>query len=347
MAFALQEPYRAVPAPKIVIAVGACAISGGPYIDHPEVHNGTDSVVPVDLYIPGCPPHPLTILDGLLRLLEEDPRHRDIVLLDRASISERMFAGWAMASARITPELAPVLDALETGVAVSRAVVVMSYGEEERGEPPTTIRRAVEEAFEMAMTHQILRDVELARFRHPQVEIHLLAPTSPLRLRPLEFDPAATARALEQVAVVPRLGVEQLAVDRDGRQRADAQLLRPVDALAAPQVEHVDVRVRPGDREHERDRPLALGTSGREDLDLAAIDARRRLQDGRRLQERAPADHGFVSGGVPHARLERLLAVRSRDLHVDLGDALPALADKRFQMIGRDARAEASHKRHS
>ena len=67
---ALLETYAAVPAPKIVIAVGACAISGGPYIDHPEVHNGADSAVPVDLYIPGCPPHPLTILDGLLRLLD-------------------------------------------------------------------------------------------------------------------------------------------------------------------------------------------------------------------------------------------------------------------------------------
>ena len=51
------------------IAVGACAISGGPYIDLPAVHNGADAVVPVDLYVPGCPPHPLTILDGLLRLL--------------------------------------------------------------------------------------------------------------------------------------------------------------------------------------------------------------------------------------------------------------------------------------
>ena len=53
----------------IVIASGTCAISGGPYIGHPEVHNGTASVVPVDLFIPGCPPHPLTLLDGLLRLL--------------------------------------------------------------------------------------------------------------------------------------------------------------------------------------------------------------------------------------------------------------------------------------
>jgi Ni,Fe-hydrogenase III small subunit/ferredoxin len=67
---ALLATYAAVPAPKLVIAVGACAISGGPYIDNPEVHNGCGSLVPVDLYIPGCPPHPMTILDGLLRLLD-------------------------------------------------------------------------------------------------------------------------------------------------------------------------------------------------------------------------------------------------------------------------------------
>lgn len=66
---ALLKTYEAVPAPKLVIAVGACAISGGPYIDHPETHNGADAVVPVDLYVPGCPPSPWTILDGLLRLL--------------------------------------------------------------------------------------------------------------------------------------------------------------------------------------------------------------------------------------------------------------------------------------
>ena len=69
MLLALRKTYDAVPAPKLVIAVGACAISGGPYIDHPEVANGVEGTLPIDLYIPGCPPHPLTILDGLLRLV--------------------------------------------------------------------------------------------------------------------------------------------------------------------------------------------------------------------------------------------------------------------------------------
>jgi Ni,Fe-hydrogenase III small subunit/Pyruvate/2-oxoacid:ferredoxin oxidoreductase delta subunit len=69
MELALRKTYEAVPSPKLVIAVGACAISGGPYLGHAEQKNGADGIVPVDLYIPGCPPHPITILDGLLRLL--------------------------------------------------------------------------------------------------------------------------------------------------------------------------------------------------------------------------------------------------------------------------------------
>ncbi|HEU5068834.1 MAG TPA: 4Fe-4S binding protein [Verrucomicrobiae bacterium] len=69
MELALRKAYEAVPEPKIVIAVGACAIAGGPFVGHPQIREGASAVVPVDLFVPGCPPHPLTILDGLLRLL--------------------------------------------------------------------------------------------------------------------------------------------------------------------------------------------------------------------------------------------------------------------------------------
>ena len=70
MELALNKTYAALPEPRIVIAVGACAIAGGPFIGLPQHHNGASGLVPVDLFIPGCPPHPLTILDGLLRLLD-------------------------------------------------------------------------------------------------------------------------------------------------------------------------------------------------------------------------------------------------------------------------------------
>ncbi|RPH52643.1 MAG: hydrogenase [Desulfobacteraceae bacterium] len=66
MKTALLKTYEAVPSPKVVIAAGCCSLSGGPFSGSPEVSKGLDSLIPVDLFIPGCPPHPLTYLNALL-----------------------------------------------------------------------------------------------------------------------------------------------------------------------------------------------------------------------------------------------------------------------------------------
>ena len=66
---ALYRTWEATPAPRLLIAVGACAINGGPFRGSAEVGNGVPDDLPVDLWVPGCPPHPLTLLDGLLRML--------------------------------------------------------------------------------------------------------------------------------------------------------------------------------------------------------------------------------------------------------------------------------------
>src|SRR5213083_2176071 len=93
---------------------------------------------------------------------------------------------------------APVLEALALGRPIGRAVAVMSYAPDERASAPTTLRRTLEEAMELVMIHAIRRDVELARLRHPDVDVQLLTPSAPLMLRPLDFDTEGMAKALER-----------------------------------------------------------------------------------------------------------------------------------------------------
>ncbi|HTT26749.1 MAG TPA: NADH-quinone oxidoreductase subunit NuoB [Thermoplasmata archaeon] len=65
MRLALEKTYRSVPGPSFVVAVGACGISGGPFFGSPEVEGGVDRVLPVEVYVPGCPPSPISLLYGL------------------------------------------------------------------------------------------------------------------------------------------------------------------------------------------------------------------------------------------------------------------------------------------
>ncbi|MCD6469783.1 NADH-quinone oxidoreductase subunit B family protein [Candidatus Bathyarchaeota archaeon] len=67
----LLRIYEQMPEPKYVIAVGSCACSGAPFKDCYNVHSGIDAVIPVDVYVPGCPPKPEAIIDGIAKLLEK------------------------------------------------------------------------------------------------------------------------------------------------------------------------------------------------------------------------------------------------------------------------------------
>ncbi|MBK5252008.1 MAG: NADH-quinone oxidoreductase subunit NuoB [Peptostreptococcaceae bacterium] len=67
---ALIKAYEAIPNPKIVIALGACSYDGGIYKDGYSVIQRVDEVIPVDIHIPGCPPSPAAILEGVLKIMK-------------------------------------------------------------------------------------------------------------------------------------------------------------------------------------------------------------------------------------------------------------------------------------
>ncbi|MFU8890331.1 MAG: NADH-quinone oxidoreductase subunit B [Anaerosomatales bacterium] len=77
MAETVRLLYDQMPEPKWVVAMGACASTGGPFREYPNVVLGVDKVVPVDVYIPGCPPRPESVQYGFIQLQEKIKRQTE------------------------------------------------------------------------------------------------------------------------------------------------------------------------------------------------------------------------------------------------------------------------------
>jgi NADH-quinone oxidoreductase subunit B len=88
MASRVKRLYNQMPEPKFVMAMGACTVGGGPYFKYGySIVKGVDLLVPVDIYIPGCPPRPETLLEGLMRL-QDKIRHTSRAKTPRTKMKE-------------------------------------------------------------------------------------------------------------------------------------------------------------------------------------------------------------------------------------------------------------------
>ncbi len=112
----IQNLYRQLPEPKVVVAVGACAASGGIFRDCYNISGGVDIVVPVDVYVPGCAARPEAIIDGVVKGLAVMEEKHKILAAVRGSIDKILYA-------RADKADAPSIHALRKAAGQTEAVL--------------------------------------------------------------------------------------------------------------------------------------------------------------------------------------------------------------------------------
>ncbi len=101
----LKRVYEMVPDPKVVIAVGACGCGGGVWYNSYSIEGGVDKVVPVDVYVPGCPPHPAAILYGVLLALDILKQRIKHIKYSEKSPREEMMKPPAIKAVELRPDI--------------------------------------------------------------------------------------------------------------------------------------------------------------------------------------------------------------------------------------------------